>query len=53
MQHLEGFQYATTFDLNIGYYTIGIYPVSQDMMTIVIEFDKFRYNCLPTYFKLT
>ena len=31
----------------MGYYTIRLYPDSQDMTTIVTEFGKFRYNCLP------
>ena len=29
------------------YYTIGISPASQDMMTIVIEFGEINYNHLP------
>ena len=24
-----------------------IFPASQDMTTIITEFGKFRYNCLP------
>ena len=35
MQELEGFQYATALDLNMGYYTIRLDPGSQDMCTIV------------------
>ena len=31
----------------MGYYTISISPASQDMTTIVTEFGKFVYNCLP------
>ena len=47
MQQLEGYHYATVLDLNMGYYTIRISPTSQDMKTIVTEFGKFRYKCLP------
>ena len=47
MQHLEGFQYATTLDLNMGYYTIRMFPASQEMTMIVTEFGKFGYNLLP------
>ena len=47
MHQLEGFQYAITLYLNMGYYTIRLYPASQDMKTIVSEFGKFRYNRLP------
>ena len=47
MQQLEVFQYAAELDLNIGYYTIRIYPASQDMTMIVTEFGEFKYNRLP------
>ena len=47
MQQLEVFKYATSLDLNMGYYTIRLYPAIQDMTTVVTEFGKFRYNCLP------
>ena len=47
MQHLEGYHHATSLDLNMGYYTIRISYDSQDIMTIVTEFWKFRYNRLP------
>ena len=33
----------------MGYYTIRFYPSSQEIMTIVTEFEKFRYNCIPLY----
>ena len=47
MQQLEGFQYATALDLNMGYYTIDLAESSKDITTIVTEFGKFRYNKLP------
>jgi hypothetical protein len=47
LQQLEGFQYATALDLNMGYYTIQLDPATKDMTTIVTEFGKFRYNVLP------
>ena len=47
MQHLERFQYATALDINMGYYTIRIFPAIQDMTTVFTVFDKFRYNRLP------
>ena len=46
IQHLEGFQYATTLDLNMGYYNIKLSPNIYDMTTIVAEFWKFRYKRL-------
>ena len=47
IQQLEGFQYATKLDLNMGYYTMRISPVIKYMMMIVTEFGKFKYNFLP------
>ena len=31
----------------MGYYTIRLFPASQNMMTIVTESGKFVYNFLP------
>ena len=47
INQLGGSHYTTTLDLNMGNYTIRISPASQDMTTIVTEFGKFIYNCLP------
>ena len=47
MQKLEILHYATSLDLNMGYYTIRIYPNIQDTTTIITEFCKLRYNRLP------
>ena len=47
LQQLEGFTYATALDLNMGYYTIPLAECSKDITTIVTEFGKFRYTCLP------
>ena len=47
LQQLEGFQYATTLDLNMGYYTVRLSSEASDMCTIVTEFGKFRYLRLP------
>ena len=47
MQQLEGFQYATALDINMGYYTIRLFPAIQDMMKIFTGFGKFVYNRLP------
>ena len=41
---LEGFQYNTPLELNMGYYTINILPESCDPMNILTELGKFRYN---------
>ena len=34
MQELESFQYATALDLNMGYYTLRLDPLSQELCTI-------------------
>ena len=47
LQELEGFQYASSLDLNMGYYHIRLSDKSADMCTIVPEFGKFRYKRLP------
>ena len=44
MHKLEVFQYETALDINIGYYTIYIFPGSRDLPTIVTEIDKFKQN---------
>ena len=47
LQQLEGFKYATSLDLNMGYYHIRLSPESSQMCTIVTEFGLYKYNRLP------
>ena len=47
LQQLEGFQYATSLDMNMGYYHIRLSPEASDMCTIITEFGKYRYKRLP------
>jgi hypothetical protein len=47
LQKLEKFAYATSLDLNMGYYTIILYPDSQKVCTIVTPFGKYQYLRLP------
>ena len=47
MQNLEGLQYATSLDINMGSYNIMIFPASQDMTRIVSKLGNFKYNQLP------
>ena len=47
IQKLEGFQYATALDLNMGYYIIAITTESNNSETIVTEFGKLIYNKVP------
>jgi hypothetical protein len=44
---LEGFQYATSLDLNMGYYHIELSPDSKCLCTIVLPWGKYEYQKLP------
>ena len=47
MLKLEGFQYATSLDLNMGYYHIELSPNSKRLCTIVLPWGKYEYQKLP------
>eukprot|EP00957_Ditylum_brightwellii_P033630 2549765-Ditylum_brightwellii.AAC.2 len=44
---MEGFTYATSLDLNMGYYHIKISPESSALCTIVLPWGKYEYLKLP------
>ena len=44
---LEGFKYATSLDLNMGYYHIELCPFSKELCTIVLPWGKYEYQRLP------
>ena len=44
---LEGFQYGTSLDLNMGYYHIELTPNSKRLCTIVLPWGKYEYQRLP------
>ena len=44
---LEGFRYATSLDLNMGYYHIELTPFSKQLCTIVLPWGKYEYQKLP------
>ena len=44
---LEGFQYATSLDLNMGYYHIELSPHSKELCMIVLPWGKYKYQRLP------
>jgi hypothetical protein len=50
LQELEGFTYATAFDLNMGYYTIRLDPTESKMCTIIFPWGKYSYKSLPMGF---
>ena len=47
LQKLEGFQYATSLDLNMGYYHLELTPNSSRLCTIVLPWGKYEYLRLP------
>ena len=44
---LKGFKYATSLDLNMGYYHIKLSPNSKRLCTIVLPWGKYEYQRLP------
>ena len=44
---LEGFQYATSLDLNMGYYHIRHSKNARKLGTIILLWEKYRYKRLP------
>ena len=47
LRPLEGFQYAASLDLNMGYYHIELNLHAQEMCTIVLPWGKYCYKQLP------
>ena len=47
LQNLEGFMFATSLDLNMGYYTIKLTPTAQELCTIITPWGKYSYQRLP------
>ena len=45
--NLEGFQCATSLDLNVGYYHLELNEKSKELCTIVLPFGKFEYQQIP------
>ena len=45
--NLEGFQYATSLDLNMGYYHLELDERAKELCTIVLPFGKFEYQRTP------
>jgi hypothetical protein len=47
LQRLEGFTYATSLDLNMGFYHLTLDPDTQKLCTIVLPWGKYEYLRLP------
>ena len=46
-QVLEGFQYATSLDLDMGYYRIRLSEEARNLCTIILSWGKYKYKLLP------
>ena len=58
LQQLEGFQYATSLDINMSYYHLKLTPEASEMCAIATKFGKYRYkrstmgvSCSPDIFQ--
>ena len=47
LQKLEGFMWATSLDLNMGYYHIHLTPNASRLCTVVLPWGKYEYLRLP------
>jgi hypothetical protein len=47
VQELEGFTFATSLDLNMGYYTIRLDTDASKICTIIFPWGKYSYKRLP------
>ena len=47
LQKLEGFMFATSLDLNMGYYHMLLTPFSSRLCTVVLPWGKYEYLRLP------
>jgi len=45
--NLEGFQWATSLDLNMGYYHIRLDPASKQLCTVALPFGKHECQAIP------
>jgi len=45
--NLEGFQWATSLDLNMGHYHIRLDPASKQLCAIVLPFGKYECQAIP------
>ena len=46
----EGFQYATSLDLSMGYYHIRLRKNTSNLCMIILQWGKFCYKRLPMGF---
>jgi hypothetical protein len=44
LQEIEGFNFATSLDLNMGYYTIRLVPDASKICTIIFPWGMYSYK---------
>ena len=44
---LEGFMFATSLDLNMGYFHLSLMPNASWLCTVVLHWEKYEYLRLP------
>ena len=44
---LEGFHYATSLDLNMGYYHTRLSKNASNLLTILLPWEKYCYKRIP------
>ena len=44
LMNMEGFQYATSLDLNMGYYYLELSAKSKELCIIILPFGKYEYQ---------
>ena len=42
--NLEGFQYAMSLDLNLGYYHIRLSKQASNLFNIILSWGEYKYN---------
>ena len=47
LQKIEGFMFATSLDLNMGYYHILLTPAASRLCTVIFPWGKYVYKRLP------
>jgi len=45
--NLEGFQWATSLDLNMGHYHVRLDPASKQLCAVVLPFGKYECQAIP------
>jgi hypothetical protein len=52
IRSMEGFTFATSLDLNMGYYHTKLDADAQQLCTIIFPWGKYKYKRLPMGIKI-